>query len=394
MLARNPHIASLEAGYLFPEINKRKKRFLEKNPNAELISLGIGDTTEPLSPSIIAGLIQASNELGAHETYSGYGPEQGIFPLREAIARELYSNRVEADEVFISDGAKCDAGRLQILFGEKATIAVQDPVYPVYHDTAKIVGQTTIHKMPCTAENNFFPDTLPQADVLFICSPNNPTGATATRSQLEWLVENARKQKSLIVFDAAYSAFITDPAIPRSIYEIPGSREIAIEVNSFSKNAGFTGVRLGWTIVPKEITYRDGGLVHTDWSRIVSTFFNGASILAQKAACCLLTPEGRKETSKHVSTYLENAALIKDLFTELGWTCYGGTHIPYVWAKGNGQTSWELFDQLLENTGIVITPGSGFGHAGEGYIRISGFASRKSILRAREKLFTFHRFLI
>lgn len=386
MLTRNPYIAALESGYLFPEINKRKQNFLKENPHAKLISLGIGDATEPLTPSVVEGLVNASKGMGTSEGYAGYGPEQGIEPLRKAIAENLYPGNISADEVFISDGAKCDAGRLQVLLGSNVSIAIQDPVYPVYLDTGRILGQKEIFKMPCTAANGFFPETIPQADVIYFCSPNNPTGAVATREQLEILVKTARDQGSLLIYDAAYSSFICDPNLPKTIYEIPGSREVAIEINSFSKNAGFTGVRLGWTVVPKSLRYRDGTTIHQDWSRIVATFFNGASVIVQKAACNLFTDKGLEEVSQRVAFYLENAKIIKNTLDQIGWEYYGGIHIPYIWTKGPVPTSWELFDMLLKTAGIVTTPGSGFGSAGEGYIRLSAFGHRESIIEATRRL--------
>lgn len=390
MLPRNPNIAALESGYLFPEINKRKQLFLKENPKAKLISLGIGDATEPLTESVVAGLMQASLGMGTAEGYAGYGPEQGIEPLRLLIAKHVYSDLVEADEVFISDGAKCDAGRLQVLLGSDVSIAIQDPVYPVYLDTGRILGQKTILKMACTAANGFFPNEIPKADVIFFCSPNNPTGAVATREQLTHLVETARKQGSLLIYDAAYSAFIRDPELPRSIYEIPGSKEVAIEINSFSKNAGFTGVRLGWSVVPKTLKYRDGSSIHKDWSRIVATFFNGASVIIQKAACNLFTEKGLQEVSQRVAFYLENAKIIMNTLDQIGWEYYGGVHIPYIWAKGPAPTSWQLFDLLLNKAEIVTTPGSGFGPAGEGYIRLSAFGHRHSIIEATKRLGEVH----
>lgn len=390
MLPRNPNIAALESGYLFPEINKRKQLFLKENPNANLISLGIGDATQPLTPSAVAALVQASQAMGTVEGYAGYGPEQGIEPLRSAIAKHVYSDEIEADEVFISDGAKCDAGRLQVLLGAEVSVAIQDPVYPVYLDTGRILGRKTIFKMPCTAENGFFPDVIPQADVIFFCSPNNPTGAVATREQLTRLVETAKRQGSLIIYDAAYSAFICDPELPRSIYEIPGSKEVAIEINSFSKNAGFTGVRLGWTVVPKALCYSDGSSVHKDWSRIVATFFNGASVIVQKAACNLFTDKGLQEVSQRVAFYLENARIIMNTLEQIGWEYHGGIHVPYIWAKGPAPTSWQLFDLLLKKAEIVSTPGSGFGSAGEGYIRLSAFGHRHSIIEAVKRLGEIH----
>lgn len=399
MVKRNPNLAKLQAGYLFPEINKRKKAFLEQYPTAKLISLGIGDTTEPLSPFITRGLIEEAERLGQKEGYSGYGPEQGHAKLRKALAATLYQNKIEPDEVFISDGAKCDIGRLQILFGSAVTIAVQDPSYPAYVDTGVILGQTgnfdtqqqqykNIVYMRCTAENNFFPDLdqTPRSDIIYFCSPNNPTGAAATYQQLEKLVAFARQNRSIIVYDAAYSFFITEPGYPRSIYEITGADEVAIEIGSFSKITGFTGVRLAWSVVPKKLAFEDGSSLHQDWNRINSTFFNGASNIAQAGGLAALQPEGMQEMSHLLNFYMENARILRTAVEEIGYTVYGGINAPYIWADFPGFSSWDTFERILEEAHIVCTPGSGFGPGGEGFVRFSAFGHRQHIQEAAHRL--------
>lgn len=391
MVSRNPHMAKLKAGYLFPEINKRKRAFLEKNPDAKLISLGIGDTTQPLEKHIAYSLTQAAFGLGTPEGYSGYGPEQGQPVLRERIAEKLYRNRIHSDDIFISDGSKCDIGRLQLLFGSEVSIAVQDPVYPVYVDTSIMMGQQEIIYMNCSPENNFFPDLskLPRTDLIYFCSPNNPTGATANRAQLEQLVSFAKENKSILIFDAAYSMYIQDPTIPKTIYEIPGADEIAIELGSFSKMAGFTGVRLGWTVVPAKLEFEDGSLVKRDWDRIVSTCFNGASNISQIGGIGALDELGMAEMQNMVSGYLWNARKLRDLFVELGYPVVGGDNAPYVWVNF-GEPSWDVFESLLCGAQVVATPGSGFGGAGEGFMRFSAFNSAKNteeaVVRLRKHL--------
>jgi LL-diaminopimelate aminotransferase len=399
MVKRNKNLARLVAGYLFPEINRRKKEFLKKNPDAKIISLGIGNTTEPISSYILNGLHGKVARLGTIEGYSGYGDEQGIMELREKIAEKLYKGLVKGDEVFVSDGAKCDIGRLQTMFGNEVTIAVQDPSYPVYVDGSVISGVTgdfdeargqfaDIAYMRCCPENNFFPDlkALPRTDLIYFCSPNNPTGAVATREQLKELVEFARKNHSIIIFDSAYSEYIADPSLPKSIYEIEGAREVAIEVSSFSKPVGFTGVRLGWTVVPDQLKFDDGTPVRNDWNRVMTTIFNGASNISQYGGMAALEEEGLAEMRDKISFYMENARIIKEALKNKGVKIYGGDNAPYVWAQFPGRKSWDVFTEILEKCQIVTTPGSGFGPAGEGFVRFSAFGHREDFVEAVRRL--------
>lgn len=400
MVARNGNLAKLQGGYLFPEINRRKKSLLQRQPDAKIISLGIGNTTEPLSPSITSALENAARGMGTTEGYSGYGDEQGMEELRQKIASEYYTGLpVASHEVFVSDGAKCDIGRLQVLFGPRVSFAVQDPSYPVYVDGGVILGQTGalnvqtkqfegIRYLPCLPENNFFPDLRDAhgVDVLYICSPNNPTGAVATRAQLEQLVQFAKEEQMFVVFDAAYAMFIKDPELPKSIYEIPEARQVAIEVNSLSKPAGFTGVRLGWTVVPDELKYRCGTPVIQDWNRIMTTIFNGASNIVQLGAIAAFSEEGRKEMHGFIDFYLENARIIREALVALDYECFGGDNAPYIWARTKGQGSWEAFEEILEKAHVVTTPGAGFGPAGEGFLRFSAFGHRGDVLEAVERL--------
>jgi len=399
MVKRNQNIAKLQSGYLFPEINRRKNEFLQKNPGAKLISLGIGDTTEPITRHIAKALYNTAKGLGTEKGYMGYGDEQGMTALREKIAKVMYNGSINGEEIFVSDGAKPDIGRLQLLFGNDAVVAVQDPAYPVYIDSTVMYGKTgkynnasrqfeNIVYMPCTPKNNFFPDLrkLPRADVIFFCSPNNPTGAAATREQLQQLVSYARKNKSIIIFDAAYNQYITDKNIPKSIFEIDNAREVAIEVNSFSKSVGFTGVRLGWTVVPNELKFDDGSPVRNDWNRIMTTLFNGASNISQFGGLASLDKEGLQEMKKIVSYYMENAKIIKTALEEAGCEVYGGAQAPYIWARIKGKTSWEAFEYLLEKANIITTPGVGFGICGEGFLRFSAFGHRENIREAAKRL--------
>jgi LL-diaminopimelate aminotransferase len=399
MVKRNPHIIKLNAGYLFPEINKRKQAVLAKNPNAKLISLGIGDTTHPLDPFVTQCMSNYSQELSTLQGYTGYGPEQGNRDIRQRIADKFYPKSITSEDVFISDGAKCDIGRLQLLFGADATIAVQDPTYPVYVDTGVILGQSSgydkehahyrgITYMRCTPENDFFPDLdkLPRTDLIYFCSPNNPTGSVATYEQLEKLVKFAKKNQSIIIFDAAYSSFIRSGHYPKSIYEIAGASDVAIEVNSFSKMAGFTGVRLGWSIVPEKLCFEDGSPVRNDWHRINTTFFNGASNVAQKAGMAVLADEGMLAVDRMVDYYMQNALKIRTALSELGFTSYGGVNAPFVWGKFPGKNSWEMFTDILEHAHVVTTPGSGFGPAGENFLRFSAFGQRAQVDEALERL--------
>jgi len=404
MLNRNKNLSNLSSGYLFPEISKRRSAFAASHPEAKIISLGIGNTTEPLTPHVVKGLAAEVERLGTQAGYSGYGDETGLSALRERIAKVLYRDLVSAEEVFISDGAKCDIGRLQYLFGQDVTIAVQDPAYPVYVDGSVMIGAAGsplasgagykgVVYMPCTVDNDFFPDlsAIPERSLVYFCSPNNPTGAVATRSQLESLVAQALKKGSIIIFDSAYSSYIRDPFLPLSIFEIEGSRECAIEVSSFSKPIGFTGVRLGWTVIPKELCFADGTPVGKDWTRLVTTIFNGASNIAQYGGLAALDGEGMAETRALTDYYLENAKLIRTAlsganFRKAGVEVYGGDNAPYVWARFPGRKSWEIFDLILESCHVVCTPGAGFGPAGESFIRFSSFGHREQVAEACGRL--------
>lgn len=398
MVKRNENLAKLNAGYLFPEIYKRKLAFLKKNPDAKIISLGIGDTTEPLSKHITNELVRFSQNLGTVAGYSGYGAEQGLQTLRQKIADRFYHSHISSDEIFISDGAKCDIGRLQTLFGKDVTMSVQDPSYPAYVDTGVIIGQTgnynsdlnqyeKISYLKCTPENDFFPDlaNAVRTDLIYFCSPNNPTGAVATKDQLKELVAFAKKNRSIIIFDAAYALYIRDQNLPKSIYEIEGAKDVAIEIGSFSKIAGFTGVRTGWTVIPKELKYDDGHLVKNDWNRLISTFFNGASNIAMHGAFGALSDEGMDEMRHMMDYYLENARLVRETLQELHITIYGN-ETPYTWAEFPGQNSWDVFEYLLEKAHILTTPGIGFGPAGNGFIRFSAYGHRENILEACYRL--------
>jgi LL-diaminopimelate aminotransferase len=398
-VARNANFGKLQAGYLFPEIARRRNAFLEKNPGADIISLGIGDTTQPIPDHILAGLLGSVKDLGVKETYSGYGAEQGKAPLREKIANTLYNGIIAPEDVFVSDGAKCDIARLQMMFGSGVVSAVQDPSYPVYVDTSVMMGQTgtmdmdksqfdNIVYMPCNPGNNFFPDlkSLPRADVIYFCSPNNPTGATATKKQLEELVAHALDQGSIIVFDAAYAPFIRSEGVPKSIYEIPGAEKCAIEVNSFSKYAGFTGVRLGWTIVPSGLKFSDGSLVRNDYNRVMTTAFNGASNIVQGGGLACLDDNGLAEIQTLIEYYLGNAKILRDCAEACGFEAYGGDDSPYVFMDLKGKSSWDMFSEILETAQVVTIPGAGFGPGGEGFLRLSAFASRENCEEASERL--------
>lgn len=387
-MKRNPSMAKLKTNYLFPEINQRKRQFLAEHPEASLISLGIGDTTEPLPASIAGTLADVSTGLGTRHGYSGYGPEQGTKALREKIVSKVYNDLILPDEIFISDGAKCDLGRLQMLFGSAVSIAVQDPSYPVYVDGSLIQGVSQIEYLPCTPENHFFPDltAAPRTDLIYFCSPNNPTGAVATKEQLEKLVRFAERNHSIIIFDSAYARYIQDPNLPKSIFEIEGAKKVALEVGSFSKLAGFTGVRLGWTVVPEELRYEDGTSVRADWNRLISTVFNGACNIAQSGGCAVLEKKGYEEVSTVVAYYLENARIIKECLESLGYEVFGGNNAPYLWVRFKGQKSWEVFQHFLERYQIVTTPGGGFGPGGDAFIRFTAFGHRENILEAVSRL--------
>lgn len=405
MATINDNYLKLKAGYLFPEIARRVNAFAEANPDAKIIRLGIGDVTEPLPEACRTAMIKAVEEMGDRASFRGYGPEQGYAWLREKIAAQDFQARgcdVDAAEIFISDGSKCDCGNILDIFGHDNTIAVTDPVYPVYVDTNVMAGHTGeasdrgeyggLVYLPISADNDFTA-TIPsqKVDLIYLCFPNNPTGAVATKDHLKAWVEYARAHGSIIFFDAAYEAFITDPAIPHSIYEIEGARDCAIEFRSFSKNAGFTGTRCAFTVVPKTLTAKaaDGSDVELWklWNRRQSTKFNGVSYIVQKGAEAVYSPEGQAQTKALVSFYMENARIIREQLTAAGIAVYGGVNAPYVWVKTpNGLSSWDFFDKLLHICNVVGTPGSGFGAAGEGYFRISAFNSRENVEEAMQRI--------
>jgi LL-diaminopimelate aminotransferase len=393
----NANYQKLAAGYLFPEIGRRTKAFVADNPGAEVMRLGIGNTTEPLPPAVIAGLHKGVDLLSKAETYSGYGDEQGNTALREALVQRYagYGVSLDPDEFFVSDGAKPDSANIQSIFGADNVVAVQDPAYPVYVDSNVIGGRTGLAAdgqyeglvyMPCTAENGFFPAVPEQkVDLIYLCSPNNPTGAVATKEQLAEFVAYARDNKAVIIFDAAYAAYIADPSLPRAIYEIDGATECAIEINSFSKEAGFTGVRLGWTVVPKALACEDAepGALNKTWLRKQTTMFNGASNVVQEGGLAVLSDAGQRECQEQIQYYMRNARTIRAGLESMGLTVYGGVNAPYIWMKTpNGLTSWEFFDKLLNETHVVGTPGSGFGPNGEGYFRLSAFGHAGDIQKA------------
>ena len=405
MLKRNTGFSNLTAGYLFPEVARRRREYASKNPNAKIISLGIGNTTEPLPKCIAQAMADYSISLSTAEGYSGYGDEQGLTELRKRIAEVFYKDLASDDEVFISDGAKCDIARIQTLFGSKVKIAVQDPAYPVYVDGSVIVGAAGkntgsgykgVTYMPCVPENNFFPDLskIKKNSLIYFCSPNNPTGAVSSREELKKLVDFANANGCIVIFDAAYREFIRDEKLPKSIFEIEGSRNCAIEINSFSKPAGFTGVRLGWSVVPKELKFADGTSVHQDWNRVMTTLFNGASNVAQNGGLACLTDEGLSAMKSVIDYYLENASLIEktfrgENFRKAGVEVYFTGNSPYIWVKFPGKKSWDVFDSLLEKCNVVTTPGSGFGPAGESFIRISAFGHHADVEEACKRLSEF-----
>ena len=403
-MQRNSCMANIRAGYLFPEIAKKRREYAAAHPDAKIISLGVGNTTEPILPHINAGLVEGARRLGTAEGYSGY-QDEGLLELREKISAVFYNGKFKAHEIFISDGAKCDIGRLQLLFGSGIQVAVQDPSYPVYVDGSVLIGAAGgaiqrvtgagagsvydgIIYLPCTTANNFFPDIshIPSKGLVYFCSPNNPTGAVANREQLGLLVQTAREKNACIIFDAAYSEYIRDPALPKSIFEIEGSRECAIEINSFSKTAGFTGVRLGWNIVPDELVYESGESVNSDWSRVCSTIFNGASNISQAGGLAALDDEGLKEIRSLTDFYLGNASLIRNALQKLSISCIGGDNSPYIWACFPGRDSWEVFAEILEKCRIICTPGAGFGPAGANFIRFSAFGHRPDVEEACQRL--------
>jgi LL-diaminopimelate aminotransferase len=400
----NENYLKLQAGYLFPEIGRRVNSFIAANPAADVIKLGIGDVTEPLPPAIIEAMHRAVDELAVRETFRGYGPDQGYDFLRDAIVANEYTARgmdIAADEIFVSDGSKCDSGNILDIFGSDNRIAVLDPVYPVYVDTNVMVGRTGaadengryegLVYLPVTEENEFKP-SLPSepVDLIYLCYPNNPTGTVATKEMLKEWVDYAREHQAIIFYDAAYEAYITDPEIPHSIYEVEGAREVAIELRSFSKNAGFTGVRTAYTVVPKTLVGRgsDGSehSVHSLWCRRHATKFNGVSYPIQRGAAAAYSDDGKQQIQQLIQFYLDNAKLLREGLESAGIRVHGGINAPYVWLKTpHNLSSWDFFDLLLEKGHLVGTPGSGFGASGEGYFRLSAFNSRANVEAAIER---------
>lgn len=402
MILANENFGKLQASYLFSEIAKRVAAYQQANPEANIIRLGIGDVTLPLAPACLEAMHKAVDELGHEATFRGYGPEQGYAFLREAIAEHDYRARgcdVAPTEIFVSDGSKCDCANIQELFAQELRIAIPDPVYPVYVDTNVMAGRTGaaangryegLHYLESTDANGFVPAPPTEAvDLIYLCFPNNPTGAVATREQLKAWVDYAKANKALILFDAAYEAFIRDPAIPHSIYEIEGARDVAIEFRSFSKKAGFTGVRCAFTVVPENLVAyaKDGSAIrlHALWNRRHTTKFNGVSYPVQRAAEAVYSPDGELQTTEQVDYYLGNAKLIRKGIEALGYTCVGGDNSPYVWVNVQGD-SWAFFDKLLHEAQVVTTPGAGFGKCGEGYVRISAFNSRAKVEEAMARI--------
>lgn len=408
MFEVNTNYGRLQGNYLFAEIARRVREYTDENPTKDIIRLGIGDVTKPLVPAIVDAMLEATREMGKPETFHGYGPDQGYDFLREAIAKNDYQEMgadIHPDEIFISDGAKCDTGNIQELLSANDIIAVTDPVYPVYVDTNVMAGRSgefndaqgqyeNIVYLPCTAENHFSPD-LPDrhVDVVYLCSPNNPTGTAMTISELQRWVDWARTSGALILFDAAYERFITDPEVPHSIFELEGAKECAIEFRSFSKTAGFTGTRCAFTVVPKELkgvnAKGDTVSMWDMWLRRCSTKFNGVSYIVQRGAQAAYTEEGKRQIGQDIASYLENAKIILGGLEKLGIEAYGGKNSPYVWLRTpNGMKSWDFFDKLLYEAGVVGTPGSGFGRCGEGYFRLTAFNTKENTQRAIERMET------
>jgi len=405
MATINENFLKLKVGYLFSEIGRRIRAFKAKNPDAGIISLGIGDVTQPLAPAVIEAMHKAVDEMSKEETFRGYDDNHiGYEFLRHAISQNDFKARgmkIDIDEIFISDGAKCDTANIQEIFGLDNVVAVTDPVYPVYVDTNVIAGRTgpanengqydKIVYMPCTAENNFVP-ALPdeRVDLIYLCFPNNPTGAVAAADQLKQWVDYARQNNAVILFDAAYEAFISDRDIPHSIYEIDGAKDVAIEFRSFSKTAGFTGVRCAFTVVPKQLkAYKKDGTavdINSLWHRRQSTKFNGVSYITQAAAAAVYTPQGKKQCRRIIDIYMNNAKLIRESLTKLGYEVYGAVNAPYIWMKTpDGLSSWDFFDTLLRKANVIGTPGAGFGPSGEGYFRLTAFAKTKDVKEAMQR---------
>ncbi|CCK78471.1 LL-diaminopimelate aminotransferase [Desulfobacula toluolica] len=403
MIRANDNYNKLKASYLFSDIAKKVDEYQQKNPGAQIIRLGIGDVTRALVPAVIKGFHQGVDEMANDATFRGYGPEQGYDFLRQTIAKNDFQDRgadISADEIFVSDGAKCDTGNFQELFATDIKLAIPDPVYPVYLDTNVMAGRTGefedgryngIVYMDCLKENNFLP-RLPDesVDLIYLCFPNNPTGSTATKAELKVWVDYAKENKALILFDAAYEAFIREEPLPRSIYEIEGAKEVAVEFRSFSKTAGFTGTRCGFTVVPKEcMVFNSKGekiFLHAMWNRRHTTKFNGVSYPVQKAAQAVYSEEGKVQVKQQIDDYMNNADIIRKTVASLGFDYVGGKNSPYIWVDGKDRDSWDFFDLLLTKAGVVCTPGAGFGKCGRQYIRISAFNSLENVILAMDKL--------
>ncbi len=385
----NKDYLNLSENYLFSEIASRVKKYSAEHPDKEIIRLGIGDVTKPLATPIMDALEKAVFEMGKKETFRGYAPDRGYEFLRNAIAEVDYIKRgcdISPDEIFVSDGAKSDCGNIQEIFDKDNVVAVTDPVYPVYADTNVMAGRKIVY-MPCTKDNGFVPE-LPaeKVDILYLCFPNNPTGAVITKENLQKFVDYARKNDSVIIYDAAYEAYITEQDIPHSIYECEGAREVAIELHSFSKNAGFTGLRLGYAVVPKALV-KEGVSLNSLWARRHATKYNGAPYIVQRAGEAVYSMEGMKAVQKQVQEYMENATLIRNALTDMGYEVYGGVNAPYIWLKVPGEMgSWEFFDLLLNKANVVGTPGEGFGKCGEGYFRLTAFGDKNDTIRAMQRL--------
>lgn len=401
MFTINENYLKLPGSYLFSNIAKKVNAYQSENPEAQILRLGIGDVTQPLAPAIIEALHKAVDEMANAETFHGYAPDLGYEFLRSAIAKNDYKDRgcdISADEIFVSDGAKCDSGNIQEIFGLDNKIAVCDPVYPVYVDTNVMAGRSGEYNpntqnfdgmiyMPCLEENDFVPEFPKEnPDIIYLCFPNNPTGATITKAQLQEWVDYARKIGAVIIYDAAYEAYITEEEIPHSIYECKGARECAIELHSFSKNAGFTGVRLGYTVVPKDLKCGDVQL-HSLWARRHGTKYNGAPYIVQRAGEAVYSDAGKAQLKEQVAYYMQNAKVIYEGLKNAGYSVSGGVNAPYIWLKTpDKMTSWEFFDKLLHEANVVGTPGSGFGAHGEGYFRLSAFGSHENTIKAVERI--------
>ncbi len=378
MLERPSQFKKLSPSYLFPEINRQKEAFLKANPGIELLSLGIGDTVLPLPKVIASALEKGAAELGTLEGYSGYGEEQGLLELRTKICNRFYPN-LSSEEIYISDGAKSDLGRLQNIFGGNVRVGIQDPTYPVYVDGSILQGVKKIEFLPCTLQNGFLPEIPEGLDLLYICNPNNPTGRAYTHEELKNLVDYAFKNRTIILYDGAYFSYIQDSSLPCTIYDIPGAEEVAIEINSFSKMAGFSGIRLGWTVIPKELKFQCGHPIKEDYHRFGCTVFNGASNIAQKGGIAVLTDEGWAAIQESIQYTMINAKILKEKFEGEGYVVHGGENAPYLWIETPGRLSWEVFREFMEKRHLIVTPGEGYGPSGEHYIRVSAFGFRERI---------------